>query len=80
MAACRAARNPWLAPFVALAIETGMRRSELLGLQWPNVDLERRIAFLPDDKERRPPRRTALDPCHAILRTCPCSAGRVFGA
>jgi integrase len=42
MAACRAARNPWLVHFVALAIETGMRRSELLGVLWTNVDLERR--------------------------------------
>ena len=37
MAACRAARNPWLVHFVALAIETGMRRSELLGVQ--GIDL-----------------------------------------
>jgi integrase len=47
---CRQARNPWLSHFVALAIETGMRRSELLSLQWANVDLEKRIAFLPMTK------------------------------
>jgi integrase len=35
---------------VALAIETGMRRGELLGLLWDNVDLERRTAFLPVTK------------------------------
>jgi len=46
LAACRDARNVWLAHFVALAIETGMRRSELLGLQWANVDFPRRIALL----------------------------------
>ena len=49
-AACRGARNNWLAHFVALAIETGMRRDELLGLLWDNVDLERRTAFLPVTK------------------------------
>ena len=38
---CRAAGNPWLVHFVALAVETGMRRSELLGLLWANVDLEK---------------------------------------
>jgi len=32
LGACRDARNAWLVHFVALAIETGMRRSELLGL------------------------------------------------
>jgi integrase len=30
----------WLRPIVALAACTGMRRSELLGLRWLNVDLE----------------------------------------
>jgi integrase len=50
LAACHRARNPWLVQFVALAIETGMRRGELLALQWSNVDFERRIAFLPVTK------------------------------
>ena len=47
LTACRKARNTWLQHFVALAIETGMRRSELLGLQWSNVNLDRRFALLP---------------------------------
>jgi integrase len=46
----KGARNPWLAPFVKLALETAMRRGELLALQWENVDLHRRAAFLPDTK------------------------------
>src|SRR5437763_6675195 len=50
LAACRGARNKWLAHCVALAIETGMRRGELLGLSGDNVDLERRTAFLPVTK------------------------------
>jgi len=44
------ARNPWLAPLVRLALETAMRRGELLALQWENVDLKRCAAFLPDTK------------------------------
>ena len=39
--------NPFVAPAIALAIETGMRRSELLNLTWSNVDLVGHIAFLP---------------------------------
>ena len=35
---------------ITLAIETGMRRSELAGLIWENVDLENRVAHLPDTK------------------------------
>ena len=47
---CKGARNPWLLPLVELALETAMRRGELLSLQWENVDLERQTAHLPDTK------------------------------
>ena len=43
-------RNPHIWPIIVFAIETGMRRSEILGLTWDNIDLERRIAFLPITK------------------------------
>ena len=43
-------RSPWMAPLVSLAIETGMRRGELLALRWEHVDLARQTAFLPDTK------------------------------
>ena len=46
----KGARNPWLAPLVRLALETAMRRGELLSLQWEHVDLSRRTAHLPDTK------------------------------
>lgn len=46
----KGARNPWLLPLVRLALETAMRRGELLSLRWENVDLERRTAHLPDTK------------------------------
>jgi len=46
----KGARNPWLLPLVQLALETAMRRGELLSLQWENVDVDRRTAFLPDTK------------------------------
>jgi integrase len=46
----KGARNPWLLPLVQLALETAMRRGELLSLQWENVDLKQRTAHLPDTK------------------------------
>ncbi len=49
-AGCSATSNRYVWPMIALAVETGMRKSELLGLTWPNVDLQRRTAFLPDTK------------------------------
>ena len=33
----------YLKPVVALAVSTGMRRGEILGLKWPDVDFRRRI-------------------------------------
>ena len=49
-AASDGTRNPHIWPIIVFAIETGMRRSEILGLTWDNIDLERRIAFLPITK------------------------------
>jgi integrase len=41
---------PWAKPIVQIALETAMRRSEVLGLAWRNVDLNKRVAVLPDTK------------------------------
>ncbi|BEV06941.1 site-specific integrase [Methylophilus sp. DW102] len=43
-------RNIYMRPLVIVALETAMRRGELLGLEWRNVDLIKRTAFLPDTK------------------------------
>lgn len=40
------ARNQWIKPLVLLALETAMRRGELLALTWGNVDLKDQIAHL----------------------------------
>lgn len=40
----------YLRPLIELAVETGMRRGELLSLLWANVSLEKRIAHLPNTK------------------------------
>ena len=39
--------SPWYKPLVEFAIETAMRRGELLSLLWANVSFEKSIAFLP---------------------------------
>jgi len=39
-------RNVWMQSVVILALETGMRRSELLALRWGDINLERRTATL----------------------------------
>jgi integrase len=47
-------QNNWTKPVVALALETAMRRSELLALRWENLDLVRQTALLPDTKNGSP--------------------------
>jgi len=43
-------RSPWLQPIIILALETAMRRGELLALRWEHVSLDKRTALLPDTK------------------------------
>ena len=45
--AAKQTKNPHIWPIIVFAIETGMRRGEILGLRWEHVDLDRRIAYLP---------------------------------
>lgn len=49
-AACHKSRSPMLAPFIQLALETGMRLGELLSLSWNDLDLMKRTARLRDTK------------------------------
>lgn len=48
--ACRKSERKELYVIVLFALTTGMRRGELLGLRWQDVDLERRIAVLHNTK------------------------------
>ena len=50
----RGRQNIWTKPVVVLALETAMRRSELLALRWENIDLVRQTALLPDTKNGSP--------------------------
>lgn len=43
-------RNPWIRPLVILAIESAMRRGELLSLRWSDVFLSDRFVRLHDTK------------------------------
>jgi len=40
-------RSPWMVPLVMLALESAMRRGELLSLRWENLNLVAQTAFLP---------------------------------
>jgi integrase len=58
-----------------------MRRSELLGLQWSNVDLDRRIAFLAITKNGESRGVPLSSRAVTTLRGLPSSTtGQVFGS
>jgi integrase len=42
--------SPYIRDLVVIALETGMRQGEILGMRWENVDFEKCTAFLPDTK------------------------------
>lgn len=72
-------RNIWIKPLVLLALETAMRRSELLSLSWENIDLVKQVAFLPDTKNGDSRSVPLSKAAVAVLQGLPRSIdGRVF--
>ena len=55
LTACKESKNPVLYPCVVLALSTGMRQGELMGLNWRDVDLNSGVIILHETKngERR---------------------------
>jgi integrase len=47
-------QNPWIVPCVSLAIETAMRRSELLRMDWNDINWEKRTLHIPITKNGDP--------------------------
>ncbi|WP_286164419.1 site-specific integrase [Azoarcus sp. DN11] len=72
-------RSPWVQPIIVFALETAMRRGELLALRWEHVNLDKRTALLPDTKNgsRRvvPLSSRAVDTLRGMPRSID---GRVF--
>lgn len=50
MAACQRCRNKRIEPLIRLAVETGMRRSELVSIRQHDLELERRTLHIPHTK------------------------------
>ena len=80
MEALDLSRGEHLKSIVRLALETAMRRGEIIGLTWENVDLKQRTAFLPETKNgdsRTVPLSTRAV---AVLQSLPrdIGGGRVF--
>ncbi len=73
-AAVENTRAPWLQHFIIIALETGMRKGEILKLTWDRVDLQKGWVYLPTgstktDQPRMIPLNTlALDAFQALLQ------------
>ncbi len=52
--ACGASRWPMMRLFLRMCLTTGARKSEVLGLRWHYVDLQRSVAMLPTTKNDEP--------------------------
>jgi integrase len=63
LAACAKSQNKYLTKMVTVALETGLRKGELLGLAWDRVDLSRgviRLEVTKSGKRREVPMRQAV--------------------
>ncbi|WP_295400367.1 site-specific integrase [uncultured Thiocystis sp.] len=59
-------KAPHLAPLIVLALHTGMRRGELLGLEWNRVDLNEGLIYL-EARHTKAAKRRAV-PVNAVAR------------
>lgn len=68
--ACKADPNPYLYPIVELALLTGMRRGEILSLQWEDIDYQAQEIILRQTKNGERRLISLIPPLEAILDVC----------
>jgi integrase len=79
LSACDALSYPLLKSMIEFAIQTAMRRGEIMGLTWSDVDLDERKAYLHTSKNGEPRQvpltQRALEVLKALIKD---ETGRVF--
>jgi integrase len=79
LAACDESRSPYLKAFVLVALNTGMRRGEILSLTRKSVDWQNQVATLEDTKNGETRHVPLNDTAIAALRSLPVRLdGRLF--
>jgi integrase len=83
LVACRRSRNPYLEAIVVVAVNTGMRKAEILGLTWERVDLSTSRLTLYKTKSGKPRgvpmNRAVYDALVALQPDSAKRSGLVFG-
>lgn len=71
-------RNPYVKPVMQFALETGMRRGEILGLVWENIDLKARTAAIHQTKNGHTRTVPLSGAAVNVLKALPDRDGTVF--
>ena len=77
-AAARSCRNGSILPIILLALETGMRRSEIINLKWEHIDRDRHVLLIPETKNGYTRLIPLTKAAFRILDTLPILGDRVF--
>jgi len=78
LVAASSQKNIYVKPIIEFAVETGMRRSEILKLLWEDIDFEKRFALLYDTKNGEDRRVPLTRQCMKVLETIRKPSGSVF--
>lgn len=76
--AINAEPSPYIRAALKLYLLTGLRRGELLGLRWRDIDFERREIRLADTKAGRSHTVAITEPAERILRSLPRGIGNAY--
>lgn len=69
LACCKESRNPYLYSIVVIALTTGMRQGEILGMRWRDIDFEKKLIVLPRTKNGSIRYVPMVGPTHQILKS-----------
>jgi integrase len=76
--AAGACQNKLIAPIIAVAVLTGMRRGEILAMRWANVDYQRKTLLIPISKNGQSRTIPLFDTVAEILNNVPRAGDCVF--
>ncbi len=75
---CQAINTPLLASIIEFAIQTGMRRGEIMGLTWADIDIQNRKAYLHKTKNGEARQVPLTLRAIELLRALPKTESRIF--